>query len=211
MIRHLILIITLFFIQLTNSYAFDNVRVNNRVITSAWISTVNKDVKKTTADKIIHYVFLEARRHKIDPLLLLSIISVESTFKTKTRSKAGAKGLMQVLPKWHKEKIRGRDINDIAVNIEVGTKIINDCLVKHKDNVNRALYCYLGGPSKSYSNKIAVNHKKLRQTIATQLFVLEQPIIILSSFNKPREYHDRLNGLQYNKVLIAYNETNLLE
>lgn len=205
MFRQFLLIVSLLFIQVTSAFAYDAVRTNNRLITSNWIPTVNKNISQSQADNIVKYVFLESKRHKIDPLLLLSIIRSESTFKTNARSHMGARGLMQVLPRWHQDKIRGRNINDVAVNIEVGTKIISDCLVKHRDNVNKALYCYLGGPSKSYVAGIAKTHKELKQTLTAQMFLREQPITIVSDFNKPRQYHAKLDELQYERIMLALN------
>lgn len=203
MLRQFILMITLLFIQVTGAYAYDPVRVNNRIITSDWIPSVNKNVSKVQADTIVRQVFLEAKRHKIDPLLLLSIIKAESTFNVGAKSTSGARGLMQVLPYWHRDKIRGRNINSIDVNIEVGTTIINDCLIKHNDNVNRALGCYLGGGSGKYIAKIAKTHKELKQTLVQQMFVREQPVTILSDFNKPRQYHIQLAEITDDRTVVA--------
>ena len=47
--------------------------------------------------KTVHY---EATRAGLDPQLVLGIIHVESGFKKYAVSKAGARGLMQVMPFW---------------------------------------------------------------------------------------------------------------
>lgn len=208
MIRKMLLIITLLFIHIPNIGAYEAVRVNNRIITSDWIPTVNKNISKAQAESIIHYVFKEAKRHKIDPLLLLAIIKTESTFKLNAKSTKGARGLMQVLPYWHKDKIRGRNINELAVNIEVGTIIINDCLKKHNDNVKRGLRCYLGGQSKSYVKKVATSHQELKELLVTQMFTREQPVIILSNFNNPRQYHAELEKMETNHIQLALGSGN---
>ena len=205
MIRQFLLIVSLVFIQITSAYAFDPIRVNNRLITSDWIPTVNKNISKAQAETIVLHVFNEAKRHKIDPLLLLAIIRSESTFNSNARSSEGARGLMQVLPRWHRDKIRGRNINDVKVNIEVGTTIINDCLNKYNDNVNRALGCYLGDRSAEYVAKISATHRELKQILVTQMFVREQPITVLSDFNKPRHYHTQLAELEYRYLMLALN------
>lgn len=205
MIRQFLLIISLVFIQITTAHAFETVRVNTRLITSDWILTINKNVSKAQAETIVLHVFKEAKRHKIDPLLLLAIIRSESTFYVNARSNKGARGLMQVLPRWHRDKIRGRNINDVGVNIEVGTTIINDCLKKYNDNVNRALGCYLGAPSSKYVAKISRTHRELKQTLTTQMFVREQPITVLSDFNKPRQYHAKLAEMEHRYIMLALN------
>ena len=205
MIRHFLLIVSLVFIQITHAHAFDLLRVNNRLITSDWIPTVNKNISKAQAETIVLHVFEEAKRHKIDPLLLLAIIRSESTFYSNAKSNKGARGLMQVMPRWHRDKIRGRNINDIGVNIEVGTTIINDCLKKYNDHVARALGCYLGAPNAKYVAKISNTHRELKQTLTRQMFVREQPITILSEFNKPRQYHVKLAKMEKHYQLLALN------
>jgi soluble lytic murein transglycosylase-like protein len=186
-----------------NIKVYENDRLYNQVIISEWITgKVNKRVSKREADSIVYHVNKQANRHKIDPLLLLSIIKKESTFYVKARSKSGARGLMQVMPRWHRDKIKGRDITNVAVNVEVGTKIISDCLVKHSDNVEKALYCYLGGKSKAYYNSIASTHKELKRLIITEKFLNEKPIMAFNKFTKPRQYHDKLSESKY-ETLIA--------
>src|SRR5690606_32980625 len=46
-----------------------------------------------------------AREAELDPLLLVAMIAVESSFNPKAKSHAGALGLMQVIPRWHMDKI----------------------------------------------------------------------------------------------------------
>jgi len=168
--------------------------VNNRLITSDWIPTVNKNISKAQAETIVLHVFNEAKRHKIDPLLLLAIIRSESTFNSNAGSSEGARGLMQVLPRWHRDKIRGRNINDVKVNIEVGTTIINDCLNKYNDNVNRALGCYLGGRSAKYVAKSSATHRELKQTLVTQMFVRSNlSLYCLTLINQDITTHNLLN------------------
>ena len=175
----------------------------NPSFSGLWILDKHKKkLNKTQVNDIVYHVYARADQHKIDPLFLLSIINTESSFNTKARSSVGALGLMQVLPKWHKDKIKGRDITKVSVNIEVGTKIIDDCLKKHKDNVEKGLYCYLGGRSKSYVNKIYKTHSEIKRTLVEQKFTNQLPIIVRSDFKNPRLYHKLLSEEKY-ETLIA--------
>lgn len=76
--------------------------------------------------------------------LLIGTIAVESRFNPNAASPQGAKGIMQVVPRYHREKIRNRNIFDPKVGLEVGTKILSDCYEKAQRNRARTLSCYSG-------------------------------------------------------------------
>ncbi|MEW5700608.1 MAG: transglycosylase SLT domain-containing protein [Candidatus Zixiibacteriota bacterium] len=50
------------------------------------------------AAHLARHVYDYSRRHRIDPLLLLAMIDVESSFRTRSMSVMGARGLLQLLP-----------------------------------------------------------------------------------------------------------------
>lgn len=76
--------------------------------------------------------------------LVMGIISVESAFKAKAHSRGGSKGLMQVVSKYHKDLIRGRNLFDPGVSVEVGTTILHECRLKAHGNRFRTIACYSG-------------------------------------------------------------------
>lgn len=57
---------------------------------------------RTTLAKFLDRILILSSRHKVDPVLVVSTIWVESVFKTKALSRVGAQGLMQVMPATHK-------------------------------------------------------------------------------------------------------------
>lgn len=75
-----------------------------------------------------------ADEYGVDPYLVFSIIRVESRFKHNARSRAGATGLMQIMPEtgeWiaHKMKLEGYDpelLTDPEYNIRMGTWYLAD-------------------------------------------------------------------------------------
>jgi soluble lytic murein transglycosylase-like protein len=90
-----------------------------------WITHVTKGkVNYTQAKQITKWVYLYSVANDLDPNLVFKVIKVESTFRKTARSKKDGKGLMQIVPKWHKDKIKVRNIYDIRTNIEVGTSIL---------------------------------------------------------------------------------------
>ena len=92
--------------------------------------------------KTVHY---EATRAGLDPQLVLGVVHVESGFKKYAVSKAGARGLMQVMPFWV-ELIGRKDDNlfHLRTNIRYGCVILRHYLDLEKGNLYRALGRYNG-------------------------------------------------------------------
>jgi soluble lytic murein transglycosylase-like protein len=68
----------------------------------------------------------------LDPLLLLSVMGVESGFNPFAESTAGASGLMQLMSKVHRDKLNEFGGPQIAlnpvVNLRVGAVVLKDCI-----------------------------------------------------------------------------------
>ena len=112
------------------------------------------NLKDSEASKIIREAYARGYTNNLDPHLILAVIKAESGFRNKVKSREGATGLMQVIPRWHKDKIKNRSLNDTQVSIEVGSMILSDCMIKHRGNSLKALNCYSGGGGKKYFNKV---------------------------------------------------------
>lgn len=75
---------------------------------------------------------------------ILAIIAVESSFNPKA-SFRGSHGLMQIEKKSHLKKLAGRNIFDIAVNIELGSNILYEYFMLVGKNVKATLLSYNAG------------------------------------------------------------------
>lgn len=110
----------------------------------------------------------EAGRHRgIDPLLIVAIMAVESSFNPRAVSHMGAQGLMQVMPRYHQDKIgkkRGKNaLFDPEFNVHVGTHVLHETITRY-GSVQRALQAYngsLGDPSLRYPRKVMAMKKRL--------------------------------------------------
>lgn len=92
--------------------------------------------------KTVHY---EATRAGLDPQLVLGIIFVESGFKKYAVSKAGARGLMQVMPFWVDLIGRpGDNLFYLRTNLRYGCVILRHYLDLEQGNLYRALGRYNG-------------------------------------------------------------------
>jgi soluble lytic murein transglycosylase-like protein len=87
-----------------------------------------------------------AKRYKVEAALIRAVIKVESNFNPKAVSRAGAVGLMQLMPTT--AAAYGIDdseaLFDPAVNVDVGTRHLKRLLRKYK-NISRALKAYNAG------------------------------------------------------------------
>ena len=106
--------------------------------------------------QLLQLVHHEARRAKLSPELVLSVIQVESNFDRFAISNAGARGLMQIMPFWLKELGRPEDnLFELQTNLRFGCTILRYYLDLEKGNITRALARYNGSRgSYRYPSKV---------------------------------------------------------
>ena len=95
--------------------------------------------------KYDYYIKKAAKKHKISFALVKAMIKAESDFCLKAVSKAGAMGLMQIMPKNFKS-LNINDPFDPMENINGGTHYIKYLLEKFKGDLSLALAAYNAGP-----------------------------------------------------------------
>ncbi|HRP96922.1 MAG TPA: transglycosylase SLT domain-containing protein [Rhodocyclaceae bacterium] len=108
-----------------------------------------------------------AREAGLDPLLIVAMMAVESSFNPFAESDVGAQGLMQVIPRWHKDKI-GEDAGDDALfdpllNVQVGTQVLVEGLQRY-GTLQAALQYYGGArndPEARYSKKVLAMKQRI--------------------------------------------------
>jgi len=117
-----------------------------------------------TVRKYVDLVWAEAeKREKLEPELLLAIMQKESSLRPKVQSRYGAQGLMQVVPRWHREKLHpSESLFDPAVNIRVGAEILEEYLDQAGGSLTAALTKYSGN-ARNYANAILKETRKLAQ------------------------------------------------
>jgi soluble lytic murein transglycosylase-like protein len=105
---------------------------------------------------------------RLDPLLIIAVMAVESSFNPIAESVAGAKGLMQVIPRYHQEKLDPlggeKAVLDPRSNILVGALILREYLDRTGD-LTTALQLYAGAsddPDTRYTRKVLNEHQRLK-------------------------------------------------
>ncbi|MEJ5229885.1 MAG: lytic transglycosylase domain-containing protein [Pseudothermotoga sp.] len=101
-----------------------------------------------------YYSVVRENSGSIDPLLIMALIKVESNFREKAVSHAGAIGLMQILPStaaWICQRSgfsRDVDITSPVDNIVVGIEYLRYLIDLYEGNIELALRAYNSGPSR---------------------------------------------------------------
>jgi soluble lytic murein transglycosylase-like protein len=107
---------------------------------------------------LLKSIHREATRVDLPPELVIAVIEIESRFDTFAISRAGAQGLMQVMPFWLDEIGRPEDnLVDMDTNLRMGCTILKYYMDMEKNNLRGALARYNGsyGDIKhTYSNKV---------------------------------------------------------
>ena len=151
----------------TNERQHDYPLYGNEHLYESWVAKgvaeLYPRIDETEARKVVSLVNYYAQEMDISPTVALAMIGTESSFRKNAVSPTGA-GYTQVYPKYHKDKIKNRNIFKTQVNIEVGLTILSDC-VKKRGNYQKALACYNGAVSKDkaklYNSKIKKHEKKI--------------------------------------------------
>jgi soluble lytic murein transglycosylase-like protein len=120
-------------------------------------------------EELVHAAFAAGRLSGIDPLLVLAVISVESRFNPIAESDYGARGLMQVVPRFHLEKlaVHGGEatILNPMTNILVGTQILDE-YIGRAGSLEAGLQLYAGAaddPNRGYAQRVLAEHQRLVQ------------------------------------------------
>lgn len=107
----------------------------------------------------------------LDPLLVLAMISIESSFNPAAESSMGAKGLMQIIPRFHLAKLEehgGEEaVLDPESNILVGARILQE-YVRRTGSLVAGLQQYNGASRDElaqYSQKVMAERSRLERVL----------------------------------------------
>ena len=124
-------------------------------------------IADNAAASFVSIAYRAAEQHRLDALLVLAVMAIESRYNPVAESVMGAKGLMQVIPKYHQEKLfeHGGDhaLLEPEVNIFVGAQILREYQRRFGDT-ETALQQYAGAldePTAQYANKVLAEKARL--------------------------------------------------
>jgi soluble lytic murein transglycosylase-like protein len=104
-------------------------------------------VADQAARMLVANAFEIGQDKKLDPLLILSVVAIESGLNPFAESPVGAQGLMQVMTRVHAERFveHGGDLAalDPIANMKVGSAILHE-LISRGGSLERGLQLYVG-------------------------------------------------------------------
>ncbi|MDP3669168.1 MAG: transglycosylase SLT domain-containing protein [Telluria sp.] len=136
---------------------------------TSWLSKRYR-VAGDAVNMLVSTAYLTATEIKIDPLLILAVMAIESGLNPFAESPVGAQGLMQVMSKLHHEKFQEMGgvkaaLNPVA-NIRVGALILKD-YVKRGGSVEAGLKTYVGAAAfetdSGYGSRVLAEYHRLKQ------------------------------------------------
>jgi soluble lytic murein transglycosylase-like protein len=126
-------------------------------------------VADDAASEVVHAAFSEGRRHGLDPMLILAVIAVESRFNPFAASEQGALGLMQIVPRFHKDKLPDAQASMLTpqTNIALGAKILKDAIQRGGSDA-AGLQLYNGSfddETRAYANRVLSERRRLEDAL----------------------------------------------
>ena len=135
-----------------------------------YITTHSPQLDKDRGYWLAEQIYASAKLFSIDPHMLLALIKVESRFDSAAESPHGAKGLMQIVPRYHRQRIAEAGsifqagILDTRVNLYVGASFLSDLL--DENTIAEALQRYNGSAQKrKYARTVIAEYREIQRTI----------------------------------------------
>jgi soluble lytic murein transglycosylase-like protein len=154
---------------------------------TSWLSKRYR-VAGDAANMLVSTAYSTAREIKLDPLLILAVMAIESGLNPFAESPMGAQGLMQVMSKVHHDKFQSLGgvqaaLNPVA-NIRVGSLILKD-YVTRGGSVEAGLKTYVGAAAfendSGYGNRVLAEYNRLKQVSNGRKVPTTNPIMVAAA------------------------------
>jgi len=153
---------------IVNNTISESLSGKTTTFTKAIAKIVTREGKLSEATGLAYtnFILSAAAKYRVDPILIMSIIYVESKFDYSVVSKGNAIGLMQIVHSSHPEKSHKNGLFDPENNINVGTKIIAEYAAK-SGSVAETLLRYNGslGTAPAYAVKVMDVKKRFQEEV----------------------------------------------
>ena len=171
-------------------------------------------------EMVMAIVIEEANEQEFDPALALAIAQVESNFNPRAVSHAGARGVMQIMPKTARYEFGLNPILmfDARTNIQTGITFVKQLMQRYGD-VKFALSHYNGGSrvvkadgsfqiipaTKNYVDKVLAKHRSFKRYMQKKYLVGQPKTLLASAVKTDYSNEDSLNVSRMPKA-DSYNQ-----
>ncbi len=124
---------------------------------------MSEELKEEYIDSAVKW----GAHYSIPPLLILSIAYRESLFDASQVSSANARGPMQVIYKYHADRLKKigkeeKDLHEVDTGIRIGTEVFRAFYDHHKQDIFKAMMSYVGGNHRTYAEDILTRYFRAR-------------------------------------------------
>lgn len=141
-------------------------------VVSDWLAR-RYSIAPSAMAQLVSAAWSVGREQRLDPLLILAVMAVESSFNPYAQSSVGATGLMQVMAGVHRDKFApfgGPQASiDPLANLRVGAVVLKDAIARG-GSVRTGLRYYVGATSAAseggYADKVLAEEAQLQRVAA---------------------------------------------
>lgn len=137
---------------------YDAKDVKHQILTERRIERImdksNKKLSDAKKALFKQYIMKWALKYELNPIFVAAMIHRETNFNERAVSKSNARGCLQVIYKYHKDKcdklkIKEKDLHTINHGVHVGCQVIRQYLEWNDWNYRAALKKYVGAVNNS--------------------------------------------------------------
>lgn len=147
-----------------------------------WLSR-RYSIAPLAMQELVSSAWQAGKQEHLDPTLILAVMAVESSFNPFAQSSVGATGLMQVMPKIHREKFAQyggtRASIDPMANVKVGALVLKDAIARG-GSLQAGLRLYVGATSAAteggYAAKVMAEQARLERVVAQSKSAVKTPL-----------------------------------
>lgn len=127
-------------------------------------------VSASAIEPIVLAALAAGERADLDPMLIVAVMAIESGFNPIAESPMGAQGLMQVIPRFHQDKldaVSGSSLLDPIANIHVGALVLKE-YIRLTGSLEAGLQQYAGAASDSealYAAKVLAERQRIESAV----------------------------------------------
>lgn len=127
-------------------------------------------VAASAIEPIVLAALAAGERADLDPMLIVAVMAIESGFNPIAESPMGAQGLMQVIPRFHQDKldaVSGSSLLDPIANIHVGALVLKE-YIRLTGSLEAGLQQYAGAASDGdalYAAKVLAERQRIESAV----------------------------------------------